>query len=237
MQPAGEAVPPVADASSGGGETLETESVGPGVAAPTALSAWGGLPPELEATQSLVTLNYKGPEGDGTLRLALRLERETRFSVQGTDRLGRRWFRLAVDGDRAVLLNQREDTYCAFEGEVEILGVPLGPLSFSRLPVLLSNRLPARAVFEAEQEDGRWSFRDERGRDWRARFEGGELVSWTLLQDGEPEVYWLRQGELSVLSARHRELQMKWRHSKPQPLAREVASLEIPEGFAPGDCD
>ena len=220
------------------GGPLETTPVSRGPAAlATTVDRWQGIDPGDRQTQRLVTLNYRGPEGDGTLRLALRLADETRFSVQGTDRLGRRWFRLSVHGEEATLLDLREKTFCRFTGDVEILAIPLGPLSFSRLPALLLGRLPTAAREAAETEAGEWSFRDDFGRRWTARFGDGRLESWTLWRDGEPEVYWGHRGELSFLSSRSQELQLRWRSSRAQPLAQAPASLDVPEGFGAGECD
>ncbi|MEM6701097.1 MAG: hypothetical protein AAF690_00250 [Acidobacteriota bacterium] len=218
--------------------SLETEAIPEaGAAATEGLERWSGLEPEDLETQRLVTFNYKGPEGDGTLRLALRLRDSDRFSVQGTDRLGRRWFRIAADDDRALLLNFRDKTHCWFEGDVEILGVPLGPLSFSRLPALLLNRLPSVPLNPREMTEGHWEFEDRQGRRWTTRLVDDELDSWTLWKDGEPEVYWGREGELSFLSARFEDLQLRWRSSRSQPLQREPEALVVPEGFGAGECD
>jgi len=219
--------------------SLPTSPVGsaPASSTLTDLEDWSGVGAEEERTQRLITLNYRGPDGDGTLKLALRMATGERFSVQGTDRLGRKWFLIAVEGEQALLLNQRDKSYCRFEGEVEILAVPLGPLSFSRLPALLLNRLPSEAVNARETADGLWIFEDSRGRSWNARIESGALIHWALLKDGAPEVYWSQQGDLSFLSARTQDLQLRWKSSRPQSLVVEPAGLSVPAGFVPGECD
>lgn len=232
------AVPePSPDEDLGEEPVVRPEAGAPEAGAAEGLVRWSGLEPADLATQRLVTLNYNGPEGDGTLRLALRLRDAERFSVQGTDRLGRRWFRIAAAGERALLLNFRDKTHCWFEGDVEILGVPLGPLSFTRLPPLLLNRLPSVPENPRELTEGHWEFEDGRGRRWTTKLVDGQLDSWTLWRDGEPEVYWGREGELSFLSARFEDLQLRWRSSRPQPLELEPEALEVPDGFEPGDCD
>lgn len=196
-----------------------------------------GLPGEELATQRIVKLHYQGPDGDATLNLVMRLERQDRFSLQGNDQLGRSWFRLAVEGSRALFLDLRGKTFCRFEESIEIAAVPLGPLPFDQLPALLLGRLPVEPVERVRRDADSWHFLDALGREWTAEAPEGRLERWTLWRQGEPEVWWQRGDPLSYLSARSEGLQLRWRTPAGQALTRAPAGLELPAGFVPGpDC-
>ena len=211
----------------GGGGRLATPAEP--VAEPAA-TLWG-LPADALRTQRIVKLHYDGPEGDGTLNLVLRLEREDRFSLQGNDQLGRGWFRLAVEDAAALFLDLRAKTFCRFEDSIEISAVPLGPLPFDQLPALLLGRLPVVPVETTRQDDGGWRLRDDLGREWTAEASEGRLESWTLWRAGEPEVWWHHDDSLAYLSARTEGLQLRWRSAPGQALTRSPATLEVPQGF------
>jgi hypothetical protein len=196
-----------------------------------------GLPEDALATQRVVKLRYEGPDGDATLNLILRLERQDRFSLQGNDQLGRSWFRLAVDETRALFLDLRAKTFCRFDEAIEIEAVPLGPLPFDQLPALLLGQLPIQPVEHARIGGESWRLVDSAGRAWTADAPAGRLERWTLWRAGEPEVWWHRGASLSYLSARSDGLQLRWRTPGGQPLTQTPASLEVPEGFvASEDC-
>jgi hypothetical protein len=196
-------------------------------------SLWG-LPEDALRTQRILKLHYDGPDGDATLNLVLRLERSDRFSLQGNDQLGRGWFRLAVDESAALFLDLREKTFCRFEESIEIAAVPLGPLPFDQLPALLLGRLPVVPVERSRLGGDGWRLVDGAGREWTAEAPGGRLQRWTLWRAGEPEVWWHRDETLAYLSARSEGLQLRWRGAPGQALTRSPATLEVPEGFAPG---
>lgn len=193
---------------------------------------WGAPAAEL-ATQRVVKLHYQGDEGDATLNLIFRLEHEDRFSLQGNDRLGRSWFRLAVDGERALLLDLREKTYCSYDTAIELSAVPLGPLPFDRLPALLLGRLPTEPVTQSRRPDGSWRIVDAEGREWTAEVVGDTLERWTLWQGGEPVVWWFREDSLSYLSARQEGLQLRWRVPRGERLSRPPDDLAVPDAYAP----
>jgi hypothetical protein len=199
---------------------------------PAGEEVFWGLPPEAASTQRIVKLHYQGPDGDATLNLVLRLVDERRFSLQGNDQLGRSWFRLAVEDSRALFLDLRGKTFCRFEESIEIDAVPLGPLPFDQLPALLLGRLPVAPVERMRTSDDGWRVLDAAGREWTAEVPGGELARWILWRNGEPEVWWQRSDSLVYLSARAEGLQLRWRTPPGQPLARDPAGLEVPEGFA-----
>jgi hypothetical protein len=194
------------------------------------------IPAHELSTQRYLTLRYNGPEGDGVLKLALRLETPERYSLEGSDRLGRSWFKLAADGDRALYLDQRERTYCRFSQAIEIAAVPLGPLPFDVLPALLLDRLPVVPAEPLRRREGEVRFRDEGGRRWSAELSGGAPVRWTLLRDGRPAVWWFRRDGTSYLSASEEKLQLRWRQGRVEPLLRPAIPLDVPEGYSAGEC-
>ena len=204
-----------------------------------AADAWG-LSSDDFGTQRILKARYQDAEQSGSLKLVLRLQDRHRFSLQGSDTFNRSWFRLAVDGDLAVFSDLRAKTYCVLEGEVELRAVPLGPLPFDALPALLLGRLPVAAATKVEHEsvgvaEVQLGFHDHRGRRWSARLKNGELVSWILWQEGEPEVYWSTSGPESFLSARSERLQLRWQTNKHESLQQAPAAAEPPSGFVE-DC-
>lgn len=198
------------------------------------------LPTEELGTQRIVRLRYDGPGDDGTLYLTLRLERADRYMLEAHARLlGKSVFRLMVQDDQAVFVDLQRLEYCRFDRAIEISAVPLGPLPFDVLPALLLGRVPARpdAGGAGLDERGDWTFTDDQGRRWTASQVDGVLQRWTLWKAETPAVWWSREGDMSYLSAREEELQLRWRAGTPEPLARALEPPRIPEGFVAGtDC-
>lgn len=198
------------------------------------------LPAGEMETQRLVRLRYDGPRDDGTLYLTLRLESPSRYTLEAHSRLlGKSVFRLLVRDERALYLDLQRSEYCRFDHAIEIAAVPLGPLPFDVLPALLLGLVPTRPDGAGAQldEDGGWSFRDREGRRWTVVEEGGLPQSWTLWREETPSVWWSREGDMSYLSAPEEELQLRWRAGAAEPLATELATPVVPEGFVPGtDC-
>lgn len=190
-----------------------------------------GVPEDALGTQRILRLNYQDSDQDASLKLVLRLETARRFSIQGSDQFNRGWFRIAVEGEQAVVLDLRDKGYCVYRGEIELEQVPLGPLPFAALPALLLGRLPMIPRTAEVDEDGDWLVHDLAGRRWSARLEEGELRSWTLWDGVQPEVYWQRAGKMSLLSSRSRQLQMRWRTGKVEALSSPLGPFEPPKGF------
>ena len=190
-----------------------------------------------EMSQRTVRMSYDGPEGNYALFMVLRLERADRYTLEARDRLGRRWFRLLVDGERGLLLDDRERLFCVFEGAVEIESVPLGPLSFDLLPGMLLGYLPARPEGAFEREPGVWSVQDDRDRMWTVRIQDERVETWTLWRGDAPRVWWRRDERWSYLSAPEQKLQLKWRIGTVEKLAESLPDLLAPEDFEIGSCD
>ncbi|MFP3941541.1 MAG: hypothetical protein ACLF0P_14675 [Thermoanaerobaculia bacterium] len=220
----------------------------PGPEAP-AVTPWA-LPPGAYPTQSLFRFQYDGPEGEGTLRLVLRLADPERYRLSVADRLGRPAVTVDAGPGGGYLLDHRESLACRLDAEVRIEEIPLDPLPLDAVPAVLLGRLPAapREGTAAEDEARRLSFQDAAGRRWTAELAGragqaapasdpaGEPVSWTLWRGGEPVLWWRRTDGEMLLSNRDRGVQMRWRKVGREPLAEPLPPPGIPPGYAPGTC-
>jgi hypothetical protein len=215
-----------------------TQAAAPRESPPTSrVAAPWEVPNEDLATQRYLRLHYDGPEGEGVLRLILRLATPSRFSLEGRDRLGREWFTLLVDQQQALFLDDRQRTYCWFHEVIEIAAVPLGPLPFEVLPALLLHRLPADPSAPFSERDGEVEIVDRRGRRWTALLAAGQPVRWTLWRGPRPYVTWRLEGEMAYLSSSEESLQLRWQQRAGQLLAVEPAQLEVPDGYsAAADC-
>lgn len=221
-------------------------SAGPAVAPVAAAASTAALvgrvdPWRLSAeelqSQRIFRLQYDGPDGGGSLNLTLRLESESRYQMTAVDRvLKRRVWGLEVAGERALVLDHRQRTYCWYGGEVEISVVPLGPLPFRTLPALLLGRLPLAPAGEvAVDRGGELRFEDARGREWRVRLQAGRPLRWTLYSAAEPKVWWQRDGDGQRLSARDEGLQLRWIERVSEPLREALDPPAPPSGYLP-DC-
>ena len=198
-----------------------------------------GLRADDSPTQRIVRLHYDGPDGDGTLKLVLRIQSADDFQLEASDRLGRRWWNLRFNGEEALVLWVRDRIFCRYGAEIEIEALPLGPVAVSALPALLLDRLPVpadTAVDWKDEEDA--ELRDGRNRLFKVQAVEGELRNWSLWQDGSPFAWWTTDGKLSYLSAPRRQLQLRWQQtSSTSPLTTELADLSVPEGYVPGVCE
>ncbi len=222
-----------------GALALGCSGVRPPVAVPAGGVAPWLVPPAAYGTQRLFRLHYQGPEGEGTLRLILRLASPERYRLVIADRLGRSLFTLDAAPTGGLLLDHREGLACPLEAGVEIEGLPVHPLPFEALPAVLLGRLPAAPARGRPEPaaGGGLEFRDATGRRWTAEVgERGEVRSWTLWQQGEPSLWWRSDGGQAVLSERERGAQASWRELGSEPLARPLPSPEMPAGFEPGVC-
>lgn len=205
---------------------------GTGAAAP-----WELLP-ATRSTQHLFRLRYDGPEGEGSLRLALRLEGAERYQVRATDPLGRALWTLDTRGDRALWLDHRNRLACTLAGRFDPAAARLTPFPLPALPALLLGRLPAPPAGRVERPaPGALSYRDDRERRWTVRLgEGGGPRAWTLWSAGEPAVWWRFGDGEAVLSDRRRGVQLRWRRTLSEPLAGPLEAVEAPAGFRRVDC-
>lgn len=194
------------------------------------------LPTGAHPSQRLFRLHYDGPQGEGSLRLVLRLAGPDRYRLTVADRLGRPLYTVDSAGAAGFLLDHREHLACPLAPGLRLDGLPLEPWSLESLPALLLGRLPAVPARRPDPGGEELAYRDAEGRRWTARLAGGELTTWTLWLEGEPAVWWRRSGGESLLSDRRRGLQMSWRETGAEPLAEELAEPGLPEGYPVTEC-
>lgn len=185
--------------------------------------------------QALYRVSYRGIDGRGRLRLVLR-QRGEDFRLDAADPFGRPLWSFGTAGSEAVLLDHREATYCRIPGPVSIDVVALSELPVRALPRLLSGRLPAQlAEPVVPPVEGEIERIDVGGRRWRARYDDGELASWTLYQGKEPTLWWQRRNGGGILS--HREgAQASWVRTASERVAGPLELLEPPPGYTAYRC-
>lgn len=192
--------------------------------ATAAISPWQ-VPAAAYGSQILYRVGVAGPEGEGSLKLTLRLASPERYQAQAVDPLGRAVWGLDVEGDRGLWLDHRGHRYCRLSGALDLAFLPLGPLSLSALPPLLLGRLPVPPADPAIVVRGTTpadtvAYRDAAGRGWSAVLRGGQIVSWGLWQDATaaPILAWANSGSWSVLSDRRKGVEVRWREAVREPL-------------------
>ena len=185
--------------------------------------------------QSLFRVHYQGPAGVGGMRLVLRRASPDRFQLDAADLLGRSLWTLRVEGDRLLLADHREKVYCEGRDRIEVPDPVLATLSPRDLRRALEGRLPVPPPAHTEGQE-RLDFKDSRGRRWTASYDRGELVSWSLWQEGAPVLWWLGVGSGGILS--HRDgSQFRWRRGVSEPLADTALARPIAEGYELGTCE
>ena len=184
------------------------------------------------AAQTLYRVRYEGPEGSGSLRLVLRQVAAERFQLQAADTFGRAVWSLDLADDEVLLVDHRQKLACLSGSELRVPEVALRPLPLPAVARVLAARTPLPVPPGADRED--WI--DDAGQRWTARWQAGELVSWTLWQDGEPQLWWSRQPRGGILS--HRDgSQFRWRETAREALApASYRPLEAPAGYELGEC-
>ena len=201
-------------------------------------AAWE-LPAASIGTQRIFRLHYDGPEGEGSLKIALRIQSPYRFQLTGADRLGRKHWGLDVDRGEAVWIDFDRETHCIGSPSVSLPGWSDGPVRLDSLPAILLGSLPGRGSGSEPprripRSDGgtRLELEDASGQRWTAQLDGrDELRSWTLWQQGRPTWWWRREGQGGRLSQRDEGRQLSWEEVITEKLSGEVPSLEIPESF------
>jgi hypothetical protein len=172
--------------------------------------------------------------------MTLRLASLERYQVQAVDPVGRSLWSLDVSGERGLFLNHRARTSCVFTGSFDLSGIPLGPFPLLTLPALLLGRVPAVPANPSEApqaKGGGLTFEDAAGRSWALTLgPEGAVESWTLLEDGAPTVWWLRQDSSAILSDRARGVQLRWREVLSEPLEKDLTALEAPGGYREEPC-
>ncbi len=205
---------------------------GPTAPAGPAVHPWQ-VPPALHQQQTLFRAHYRGPRGDGSFRLVLRLSDPSRYELSASDVLGRPLWTLAVGEGEALYLDHRAARACRLAGEVRLPDLGLPALALSAVPALLLGRLPAAPVEPAASG----SYRDGFGRRWTFTLRDGEPASWTLWDGERPALAWTRQSGGAVLSARREGAQLRWQTSRREPLGAPPPPPRVPSGFTSGGCD
>jgi len=220
-----------------------TPAASPAVGAPEP-PAWQ-VPAAAYGSQILYRVAVSGAEGEGSLKLTLRLAGPNRYQAQAVDPLGRAVWGLDVDGETGLWLDHRGRAYCRLAGALDLAFLPLGPLSLSALPPLLLGRLPVPPADPAGAVVGTApagagtlvGYRDGAGRSWSAVTRGGQIVSWGLWQDtaAPPLLSWVASDGWSVLSDRRKGVQVRWRETLREPL-RQLATLTPRAGYREATC-
>ncbi len=189
---------------------------------------------ELE-TQRLYRVRYQGPQGDGSLRLVLKLEAPDRFSIAASDTFGRAVWSLAFADSETRIVDHRAKTHCATGADVRVPEAALAPLPIGLLPSVLLGRLPVmpERLGEGEVLD----FLDSAGRRWTARIEEGEPRAWTLWRGGEPSLWWQPQGTGGGVLSHRSGSQFRWRETGNEPLATSTEPPPPPDGYPRVSCD
>jgi hypothetical protein len=217
-----------------------------GLTASGPAAAWR-VPAEALGSQRLYRVHYDGPDGEGSLRVTLRLTAADRYRAQAADALGRSVWSLEVTGQDAVWIDHRQRRACRLRGEVSLAGLPLAPFPLPALPPLLLGRLPAAPAPDRPPQEGpvatggdgtALTFHDRRGRRWTAELVDGAPVRWALWDEdaGRPRVTWLRQGGEAVLTDLEAGVQIRWREVVVEPLAEAPPPLAVPPGYTSDAC-
>ncbi|HEV3458888.1 MAG TPA: hypothetical protein VHG32_20235 [Thermoanaerobaculia bacterium] len=226
----------------------------PGGGAPGAPGEAAAAPPPWQmpaaayGSQILYRVAVSGAEGEGSLKLTLRLASPERYQAQAVDPLGRAIWGLDVDGGHGLWLDHRAHAYCRLAGALDLAFLPLGPLSLSALPPLLLGRLPVPPADPASvvragagSGDGGASttvaYRDAAGRGWSAVVQGGQPVSWGLWQEPAtaPILSWASSGSWAVLSDRRKGVQVRWREALREPVG-QLTPMRPRSDYREGSC-
>ena len=220
--PALEGVPREADPSLGAStEDLRHRNMEPGL----------DLPETELGTQRIFRIRYDGPEGEGRLRLVLRLERSERYTITTADVLGRALWSLSLIDGELVLVDHRAESFCRSAGEVLLPEVALAPLPLASIPGVLLGYLPVPPGAEIQVDDeASIEILEPSARRWTARREGERLESWTLWLGEVPTLWWISGQDGGILSHR-RGVQFRWRQVVRENLDGELRALVPPDGY------
>jgi hypothetical protein len=186
-------------------------------------------------SQSLFRMSYRGPQGSAGLKLILRLEDETAYSLAAADLFGRPLWTLVVGGGKALWVDDRAGRWCALGSVVRLPDLGLPDLPLRAVPALLLGRVPLGPAEGLASPAA--AYRDADGRRWTLVARAGEVASWTYWEGDRPSLWFNFQGGEMTLSSRQREAQLRWRRTLREPLAAELAAPAPPDGFSQGGCD
>lgn len=202
-----------------------------GVAGP----AWE-VPASAIGTQQLFRMSYSGPRGEGSFRLALKMESASRYQALAVDPLGRALWSLDVTAGRALFLDHRARAACPLDGALSLAGAPLDRIELADLPKLLLGRVPMTPQeTKATEVSDEIDLAGSAGDHWKVKLAKGRPVRWTLLRAGARAASWeIAKGE-SILSDRTGG-RLRWRASVAETLAGTLAPLTAPADYASGGC-
>lgn len=212
-----------------------------------AAAAWE-VPASAYGQQTLYRVMVTGAEGQGSLKLTLRLAAPHRYQAQAADPLGRALWSLDVDDASGLWLDHRARVYCHLAGVLDLKFLPLRPLSLDALPPLLLGRLPVAPADPATVKmrplsgagtggaDSEIAYDDTAGRAWTALLRDGQPLSWGLHDSAPgPVLSWLASGGWSVLMDRRKGVEVRWRQALREHLA-PLAPLVPPADYRAGSC-
>ena len=201
---------------------------------PATASSVAGTTSSPPPARRLFRVGYQGPEGSGSLRLALLVETRERYQARASDTFGRGLWSLELESGSVRFLDHRRREHCLTEREVRIPELALSTLPIDRLPDVLTGRLPAEPAAAGSGTQPA-DFHDREGRRWTASYTGGTLETWTLWSQGEPLLWWQRQERGGLLSHRQGS-QLRWRQTVEEPLGQGLATLEVPPRYRAVEC-
>lgn len=192
------------------------------------------LPAGALDTQRLYRVRYEGQEGQGGMKLILKLSSASRFQVLTSDALGRPLWSLEAKEEETLLVDHRAKEFCRAK-DIHLPDPVLEAMPWRSLPRVLLGYLPTdpETIHRSSAEE--IDFRGSDGRRWTSRLEAGRPKSWVLWEDSRPALWWSRRGEGGMVS--HRQgIQIRWREIVAEPLQSPVLDLQIPSGYGPSEC-
>ena len=190
-------------------------------------------------TQRLFRVRLESPDGRGRLRLLLRLEAANHYRIDATHPLFNRrlWSFEAISG-HALLVDYTQKVACRYDGEVEIMALPLGPFRQERLPALLLGFLPlVPGTAPSRVVEGELDLRDEAGRRWTATISAAGIEHWILWDEAGVRAEWTVEEAWAALEAREEGVRVRWRETLREPFDGRTRRLEVPQAYREGDCD
>lgn len=205
------------------------------------------LPEGAYPTQRHYRVEYEGPQGELGFKLTLYLLDTRQYRMQAALGLGRKLWDLSIDANGwALWVDHRNREYCQTREASRLEVVPIAHLPLSALPKLLLGRLPAVPAAELARLDGGISYRDARGQLWSARFAASEtaaegydyqrLIWWSLVEGGEPVVWWRSLESGGMFTDRDGRQQVRWLEVVREPLAEPLRPVTVPAGYREGEC-
>jgi hypothetical protein len=184
-------------------------------------------------------MGYSGPEGEGSLKVTLRVASATSYRLEAVDPVGRSLWLLATDGRTALMIDDRAHVACHPGDRVEVPGLPLGAFPLAALPRLLLGQLPAEVAAgqSPAAPGGTFKLDDESGRHWTGTLRDHTLDSWTLWAGSQPAAWYRRLDDggavLSVPGGKTggRGVQIRWHQVLAERLSAALPPPVVPGGY------